>query len=306
MVICCRFKVTRPIREAAVQKTKETIRCLHAVRAVIAGAFCCLAAHSVSANAATVGLAWERNSDPRVAGYRVYYGSQPRTYTNSVNAGNGTNTVVGGLTVGAPYFFAVAAYTQTGVESPPSNEINYIPTNRVPVISAVAAQTVSMNQATPAIPFVVGDSETPAANLLLSGVAANPGLVAAISFGGSGSNRTVKVIPVTGKSGSTTITLSVSDGALTATTTFGFTVVGGGDGLPASTSITSFTASPSGKLITWGSSSGSVYRVVYKSNLSQTNWTDLSSDIMTTGTQTSWLDTNFAVPSRFYRVRSVR
>jgi hypothetical protein len=59
-------------------------------------------------------------------------------------------------------------------------------------------------------------------------------------------------------------------------------------------------------VITWGSSSGAVYRVAFKSNLGQTNWSDLSSDIIARGIRTSWLDTNFAVPSRFYRIRSVR
>jgi hypothetical protein len=47
-------------------------------------------------------------------------------------------------------------------------------------------------------------------------VVTNAGFV----FGGSGTNRTVKITPVTGKTGTTTITLRVSDGALTATRTF--------------------------------------------------------------------------------------
>src|SRR5205823_6077983 len=51
-------------------------------------------------------------------------------------------------------------------------------------------------------------------NLMVSGRSSNPDLVpdANILFGGSGSNRTVTLRPATNQFGSTTITLTVSDG----------------------------------------------------------------------------------------------
>jgi hypothetical protein len=54
--------------------------------------------------------------------------------------------------------------------------------------------------------------------------------------------------------------------------------------------------------LTWNSVSGKTYRVSSKNNL-QTSWADLSSNIVASGTTTSWTDTTTsAVKQRFYRV----
>src|SRR5436190_7437633 len=88
------------------------------------------------------------------------------------------------------------------------------PVNDPPTISSVANQSTDEDTPTPAIPFSIGDVETPAGNLMVSGRSSNPGLVpdANILFGGSGSNRTVTITPATNQFGSTTITLTVRDG----------------------------------------------------------------------------------------------
>src|SRR5205807_65462 len=56
---------------------------------------------------------------------------------------------------------------------------------------------------------------------------ANPGLVADhnISFGGAGSNRTVTVAPSPGQAGVAPITVTVSDGTNSDTSTFGVMVL---------------------------------------------------------------------------------
>src|SRR5436190_378381 len=88
------------------------------------------------------------------------------------------------------------------------------PVNDPPTISSVANQSTDEDTPTPAIPFSIGDVETPAGNLMVSGRSSNPGLVpdANILFGGSGSNRTSTLRPATNQFGSTTITLTVRDG----------------------------------------------------------------------------------------------
>src|SRR5207249_3617702 len=72
------------------------------------------------------------------------------------------------------------------------------------------------NEDTPtaAIPFSIGDVETPVDSLMVSGHSSNPGLVpdANILFGGSDSDRTVTLSPATNQFGTTTITLTVRDG----------------------------------------------------------------------------------------------
>lgn len=75
--------------------------------------------------------------------------------------------------------------------------------------------------------FTIGDAETPAENLQLSAESSDTGLVPneQITFGGSGTTRSVTIAPSAATRGSTTITLTVSDGdLLTASTAFLFTV----------------------------------------------------------------------------------
>src|SRR5436190_296235 len=88
------------------------------------------------------------------------------------------------------------------------------PVNDPPTISSVANQSTDEDTPTAAIPFSIGDVETPAGNLIVSVRSSNPDLVpdANILFGGSGSNRTVTLRPATNQFGSTTITLTVRDG----------------------------------------------------------------------------------------------
>ncbi len=70
-------------------------------------------------------LAWDRDSDPNISGYKLYYGNSSGTYDRSVNVGNLTNTTVANLQDGLPYYFAVTAYTGNGLESGYSNEVAY-------------------------------------------------------------------------------------------------------------------------------------------------------------------------------------
>ncbi|MFO1487823.1 MAG: autotransporter-associated beta strand repeat-containing protein [Verrucomicrobiota bacterium] len=98
--------------------------------------------------------------------------------------------------------------------------------NTAPTISPVASQTVNENVPTGALPLTVGDAETAAGALTLSAISSNPALVPAgsISFGGSGTNRTLTITPALNQFGTATITVSVSDGSLSATTSFLLTV----------------------------------------------------------------------------------
>jgi hypothetical protein len=72
-------------------------------------------------------LVWNGSTSTNVAGYRVYYGAASRNYSNSVVAGNVTNSTVPGLVGGVTYFFAITAYNVSGLESTFSNEISSVP-----------------------------------------------------------------------------------------------------------------------------------------------------------------------------------
>src|SRR5215470_4257913 len=75
--------------------------------------------------AGTVSIAWDPVTDADLAGYRVYYGTSPGNYTQSVDVGNITSTTISGLTDCTNYYFGVKAYDTAANESATfSNEIS--------------------------------------------------------------------------------------------------------------------------------------------------------------------------------------
>jgi hypothetical protein len=191
----------------------------------------CLAVMSTqAARAESVTLAWNPSVTPGVTGYNLYYGTSSHNYSASVSAGSATNLTVSGLTAGINYFFAVTAYDSFGIESDFSVETNYVPVatgNTPPTISTINDQVTVQDSSVGPISFTVGDAETAAGSLTLSASSSVPSLlpVANITFGGSGSNRTVMLVPAAGQSGNANVTITVSDGSLTANTTFQLTVI---------------------------------------------------------------------------------
>jgi hypothetical protein len=79
-----------------------------------------------AAHAGDVTVAWDPNPEPEVAGYKIYFGTTPGSYTVSMNAGNITSMVISGLEAGVTYYFAAVAYDSSGNESGFSNEISYV------------------------------------------------------------------------------------------------------------------------------------------------------------------------------------
>jgi VCBS repeat-containing protein len=100
------------------------------------------------------------------------------------------------------------------------------PINDAPTITPISDQTTAENTPTSAIPFNIGDAETPAANLTISASSSVTTLVSNgnIDLGGSGSDRTITLTPTAGQSGTTEITITVSDGATATSTSFTLTV----------------------------------------------------------------------------------
>jgi hypothetical protein len=76
-----------------------------------------LAAAAQPVSAGTASLAWDPVGDADLAGYRVYYGTSPTSYTQSVDVGNVLSTTISGLTDCTTYYFGVKAYDTAGNES---------------------------------------------------------------------------------------------------------------------------------------------------------------------------------------------
>ena len=94
--------------------------------------------------------------------------------------------------------------------------------NTAPTVSTIVNQTINQGTATGALAVTVGDAQTAAGSLTLTASAANATLLPAsgISIGGSGANRTITLTPAATSNGSTLVTLTVSDGSLSSTSSF--------------------------------------------------------------------------------------
>lgn len=99
-------------------------------------AFVALVAAPLAADSVT--LAWDANSEPDLAGYRVYYGTRAGIYSNTIDVGNVTSVSVPSLQPGQRYYFAVVAYNTSGLSSPYSDEVDALIPAPPPTVAGVS------------------------------------------------------------------------------------------------------------------------------------------------------------------------
>ena len=154
---------------------------------------------------------------------------------NIVFGGSGSNRTV--TVTPAPNLNGSATITLTVNDGPNDVSDTFLltvtGTNTPPVLSNISNQSTPEGTPTAPIAFTVVDAQSPAASVVLTGVASNSFLVPAnnIVFGGSGSNRTVTVTPTVGQTGTTKVFVMADDGGLTSGNSFDLTVTS----LPAGT-----------------------------------------------------------------------
>jgi len=104
--------------------------------------------------------------------------------------------------------------------------ITIAPVNNAPSIQTITDKSIDEDKTTSPISFTVDDIDSPVANLVLTGASSNTALVPTSNFvfGGAGANRVATIVPLLNQNGETTITITVSDGSLTASTSFKLTV----------------------------------------------------------------------------------
>jgi hypothetical protein len=121
---------------------------------------------------------------------------------------------------------ATITLTVTNIASTPkvSSAMSFKVIVGAPTISAIPNQITAISMPTPAIPVTITDAEGD--TLTITTNTSNPRVVtlADIAMGGSGSSRTITVTPEAGQSGVAWITISVTDGYNTNTTSFAVTV----------------------------------------------------------------------------------
>lgn len=102
---------------------------------------------------------------------------------------------------------------------------NVLATNDPPTITTPPPQSTLQNNPI-AVPYVVGDIETPPGNLLSSASSSDLSKVlnSQIVLSGSGANRVATITPVTNAFGTVTITIRASDGLIVTSTSFVLTI----------------------------------------------------------------------------------
>lgn len=123
----------------------------------------------------------------------------------------------------------VSVYDGTTRSPAISVEFDFSPVNDMPTISALSNISVQIGQSSPPVSFVVGDAETNPDSLMVEAISSDTSRIpgSSITITGTGVDRAVTInIPEGALPGTVEITLTVSDGILTSSSTFSVNLVG--------------------------------------------------------------------------------
>ena len=170
---------------------------------------------AVSAPLQAATAAWDRNPEPDVTGYLVSYGTESGVHTTTVDVGNVT-TYTFSPPVGQRYYIVVQAYNSSGAGPKSAEAILDLTTtgNLPPTLTQPANQTSVAGTAVPPLTLLGNDPE--GRTLTYSATGLPPGLNVNSSTGVISGTPTV--------AGTFPVTATVSDGSLTASAAFTWTV----------------------------------------------------------------------------------
>ena len=174
---------------------------------------------------AEANLSWNDNSSNE-SGFRIERSSDGQSFSEIATVGVNTTTYFDtGLQSNTTYWYRVNAYNEFG-ESGYTNVVSLTTEpdiNEPPTISAILDQSVKVDSGpSGAIAFTVGDPETDSSQLLLSASSSDESLIpiSAIQLTNDQSGSSISFSPASGKSGSSIITVYVTDGVNIVTETF--------------------------------------------------------------------------------------
>ena len=195
---------------------------------------CIFMFHFANAAIASVTLAWDPNSEPSLAGYNLYRSTQSGVF-GSVPI-NGTPLTTTSFTdstaVSGTYYYVVRAVSVNGQQSAPSNQVqvnvNPVPTNSAPVVSAGPNSTITLPAST-TLTATATDDGLPHGTLTYSWTVASGTGVTYTSPNSSSTQVSFS------QAGTYTLTVAVSDGQLSSSANVVVTVM---NASPATISIT--------------------------------------------------------------------
>lgn len=198
-------------------RLKQGVR--HAAHVIILLGFLGSSARIQATSGPAVALAWDASTDPTVTGYKVYYGTASRNYTNIVAAGSATSATISNLASGMTYYFAATTYTVDGLESDYSVEAAYtVPQlNAPPTLDTLTNLTISQEAGAQVVLLtgITSGATNENQTLTLSAFSGNPGLISnlTVDYTSPDTNGTLTFSPAPGSFGSAIITVMVDDGA---------------------------------------------------------------------------------------------
>ena len=231
-----------------------------ALRMILSGLLGLLCFHPATLLAQSmVALTWNPSTDTEVTGYKIYSGTVSHHYTNVVTVGNVTNATISRLFKGVTYYFAATTYDDAGNESEFSNEATFstatpdAPPLR-PSLDGIPNLTVSENAAKQTVnltgltltgspfdilaPQILAVGSKTAPTLKVTVKSSNPAIIPTpvVSYVSPKSMGSLAFKPAANVFGSSTITVTVNNGARTNNTfaqTFTITVLPSPQDYPA-------------------------------------------------------------------------
>src|SRR5256712_3468200 len=247
-------------------------------------------------SAAQVTLTWDPNTEPDLAGYKLYYSTSSGSYQSSVDVGNLTSYTLSGLLEGRIYYFAATAYNLSLGESGFSNEVNK-------AIADVTPPTVSITAPT------TGATVSGSAVMVSASASDNVG-VAGVQFKMDGVNlgAEVTLAPYSVSWNTTLATSGTHSLTAVARDAAGNTATSAAVGVtvdntpPVISTVSASSISSAGALITWATNEASDSQVNYGLTTAYGSSTPLNLSLLTAHAVT--LTGLLATTTYHYRVKS--
>lgn len=256
--------------------------------AVLAAVLFLGSSHSQAAvtNAAPIKLSWNAANDTAVKGYALYYGVVNQTAQTRVDVGTNLTCTVSNLIVGINYRIYAVAYSATGAESVPSNELLFAPSVPLlpptPVPSGPKLQIVKQANGSMRLSYQ-----------------ATPGLVCGVQFAATPNPVAWQTLTnVTATSVSNVIALD-SSASLVSKRFYRVAL----SAQPLVSAITLTRLSNGSMRLEWTAPPLATCRVTYAPNTNSTIWPTLATVTTDAEGRASVIDPTAAIVStRFYRV----
>src|SRR5438445_2759711 len=284
------------LREATVLSRNRTLAgqlCRALFVACVITVLCSLA--PAVSSAAQVTLVWDANTEPDLAGYKLYYGLSSGSYQSSVDGGNVTSYTLSGLLDGRIYYFAATAYYLSLAESGFSNEVSKAIADVTPPIVSISA---------PAAGVTVAGTVTVSAN-----ASDNVGVVGVLfKLDGTNLGAEVTVAPYADSwnstlatSGSHSLTAVARDAVGNTATSAAVSVIVDNTP-PLISTVSASSISSAGAIITWSTNDDSDSQVDYGLTTAYGSSTPLNTSLLTAHAMT--LTGLLATTTYHYRVKS--